>query len=350
MELKLKQAVRLNPDSFQANHNVGELYIQQGKLETAIPYLEKAQQIQPSHYVNGYDLALAYLETQKLAKARQRIQDLLQRKDSAELHNLLGEVEEQSGNSVAAADEYQRAAHMEPSEKHIFDWGNQLLLHQALEPAVQVFGHGVERYPRSAKLRIGLGIALYSRSHYDEAIQSLCAAVDLDPSDPRPYFFLGKMYDISSAMAGEVTRRLALFVEQQPRNALAHYYYALSLWKSQRGENSQVDLNQVEALLKTAVKLDPKSAETYFQLGTLHSDQQKYAEAIGEYQLAVKLQPDFADAHYRLGKAYLRMGQKAQAQEQMEIYQRLHAQKLKQTGKRGGDVVFTVNEVPKKGP
>jgi tetratricopeptide (TPR) repeat protein len=348
IEFKLKQALRLNPNNFELNHNLGEFYIQQEKLAAAIPYLEKAQRIDPAHYVNGYDLALAYLQTQSLAQARRHIQGMLRTKDTAELHNLLGEVEEAAGNSVVAANEYQRAAHMEPNEKHLFDWGNQLLIHNAYEPAAQVFDHGVRRHPTSARLRIGLGIALYSRGQYDEAVKSLCLAVDMDPSDPRPYFFLGKTYDVSVQMAEEVTKRLAHFVRLYPKNALAHYYYGLSLWKGQRGQDSQ-HVDQVEELFKSALALDPGIAEAHLQLGILYAHQQKDADAIREYEMAIKLQPDLADAHYRLGQAYQRSGESVRAKEHFEIHGRLRSDRLAPgQQKRGGErpMVLTVTEEP----
>jgi tetratricopeptide (TPR) repeat protein len=347
IEFKLKQALRLDPNNFELNHNLGEFYIQQEKLAAAIPYLEKAQRIDPSHYVNGYDLALAYLQTQSLAQARRHIQGMLRTKDTAELHNLLGEVEEAAGNSLVAANEYQRAAHMEPNEKHMFDWGNQLLLHSAYEPATQVFTHGVRRHPSSARLRIGLGIALYSRGQYDEAVKSLCLAVDMDPSDPRPYFFLGKTYDVSIPMAEEVTKRLAHFVRLYPKNALAHYYYALSLWKGQRGQDSQ-GVDQVEELFKSALVLDPGIAEAHLQLGILYAHQQKDADAIREYEMAIKLQPDLADAHYRLGQAYQRSGDGVRAKEHLEIYRQLRTDKPQGQPKRDEQrpIVLTTTEAP----
>src|SRR5208337_4526694 len=67
IEGNLKQAVALRPDSFEANHRMGEFYLHAGRLKAGIPYLEKAQRLNPAHYVNGYDLALAYLETGDLA-------------------------------------------------------------------------------------------------------------------------------------------------------------------------------------------------------------------------------------------------------------------------------------------
>src|SRR5919108_4355834 len=70
IERSLKDALHRNPESFDANHNLGEFYVRQGKLAAAIPYLEKAQQLDPKHYANSYDLALAYLQSGDLSRAR----------------------------------------------------------------------------------------------------------------------------------------------------------------------------------------------------------------------------------------------------------------------------------------
>src|SRR6202040_4487724 len=96
-EEQFRKAVELEPENFDANHNLGEAYVRSGKISQAAPFLEKAQQIDPSSYDNGYDLSLAYIQIGRLADARQLLQDLLKRKNTAELHNLLGEVEEKDG-------------------------------------------------------------------------------------------------------------------------------------------------------------------------------------------------------------------------------------------------------------
>jgi tetratricopeptide (TPR) repeat protein len=323
IERRLQHAARVAPGSFEAHHNLAEFYIHQGKLAAAIPHLEKAQAIDPSHYVNGYDLALAYLQTGRLPQAREQIRRLLQAKDNAELHNLLGELEEKAGNLVEAAEEYQRAAHMDPSEEHLFDWGNSLLQLRAFEPATRVFGAGLERYPASARLQIGLGIAQYSRGHYEDAVKSFCRAADLAPTDPRPYQFLGEMYGVSPAQAEEVTRRLAEFVRVQPTNALAHYYYALSLWKGGSAEAAPGDRARIEKHLRQAVALDPRMTKGHLQLGILFFDERRYPEAIRELRTAVRLDPALAQAHYRLAQAYQRTGQPALAARELEAFQRL---------------------------
>ena len=337
-EVEFKKAAELEPGNFDANHNLGEFYIRAGKIAESTPYLDKALRINPAAYDNGYDLSLAYLQMDRLVDARQVAQALLKQKDTGELHNLLGQIEEKDGKFVPAANEFEIAARMDASESNLFDWASELLLHRTLEPAIDVFRQSAERYPNSPRLAIGLGIALYARGNYDEAVKSLLRAADLSPSDPRCFYFLSKSYDSSPSQADEVIQRFARFAELQPTNPRASYYYAMSLWKRKRAQDPSLDLHQIESLLQKAVTLDPKLAEAHLQLGTLYSDQSQYAEAIPEYAKALENNPDLADARYRLGQAYVHTGEKAKAQEQFQIYQQLRAQQLADLDKQRAEI------------
>jgi tetratricopeptide (TPR) repeat protein len=337
-ETEFRKAVELDPGSYDTNHNLGEIYVAAGKLTDAVPYLEKAQKINPAAYDNGYDLALAYAKTGKLDDGRNLVQDLLQQKDTAELHNVLGEIEEKDGKFIAAENQYETAAHMDPSESNLFDWGSELLVHRTLDPAVNVFQSATEHYPNSPRLAIGLGMALYSRGNYDDAVKALLQAADLNPSDPRCYYFLSKAYDSSPSQAENVIQHFRHFAELQPQNARAHYYYAMSLWKGRRAQDSNFDVRQIESLLKRSIALDPKLPDAHLQLGNLYSDQAKYADAIPQYQHALQENADLPDAHYRLGQAYVHTGQKVRAQEQLEIYQRLRTQHLAELDKQRAEI------------
>src|SRR5713101_1179394 len=337
-EVEFKKALELEPQNYDANHNLGELYVRAGKVAAATPYLEQAQRINSASYDNGYDLALAYVVTSRFADARQLLQNLLKQKDSAELHNLLGEVEEKDGKFVAAANEYELAAHLDPSESNLFDWGSELLLHRTLDPAIRVFQSAAERYPNSPRVAIGLGIAYYSRGNYDDAVKSLLKAADLSPADPRVFPFLSRAYDSSPSQAEEVIARFRRFAEQQPNNGRAQYYYAMSLWKGKRAQDPNLDLTQIGVLLKKSIVLDPSLAEAHLQLGNLYSDQQKYADSVPEYLRALGLNSDLADAHYRLGQAYVRTGEKDRAQEQFQVYQKIREQHLADLDKQRAEI------------
>ena len=333
-EVEFKKALALGPANYDTNHNLGEFYIAAGKIALAVPLLEKAHQVKPEAYDNGYDLSLAYLETGKDAEAERVVKALLARKDTAELHNLLGDIEEKKGNFLGAEHEYETAAHMDPSESNLFDWASELLLHRTLDPAVEIFKDATLRYPKSQRLAVGLGMALFSRGNYDDAVKALLRAADLNPSNPQCYYFLSKAYDSSPGQADEVIQHFRRFAELQPQNSRALYYYAMSLWKGRRAQDAGIDFGQIESLLKQSAELDPKFAEARLQLGNLYSDQRNYAAAVPLYQQALALNPELADAHYRLGQALVHLGKRDEAQQQLEVYQKLRAQHLAELDKQ----------------
>ena len=337
-EEQFKKAITLEPRNYDANHNLGELYVRVGKIAASVPFFEEAQRVNPESYENGYDLSLAYLHAGRTSDARRSVQNLLQQKNSAELHNLLGEIDEKNGKFIAAANEFETAAHLDPSESNLFDWGSELLVHRTLDPAVEVFRNATQRYPNSPRLAIGLGMALYSHANYEDAVKSLLRAVDLDPSDPRPYRFLAQAYNSSPAQADEVIQCFHRFTELQPQNPRAPYYYAMSLWKGRRTADTGLDLQQIESLLKTSLNLDPTFADAHLQLGNLYSDKKQYAEAAPEYVSALKYDPTMSDAHYRLGQIYVHTGEKQRAQEQCEIYQKLRAERMAKVDRQEAEI------------
>jgi tetratricopeptide (TPR) repeat protein len=346
---QFRKALELEPHDYDANHNLGEFYIQEGKIAEAIPFLEAAQRLTPSSYDNSYDLSQAYLLTGQLTRSRQLVEKLVAEKNTGELHNTLGQIDEKEGKFVEAANEFGIAAHLDPSEENLFEWGSEFLLHRTYEPAIEVFTKATERYPNSPRLFIGLGMALYSRGKYDDAVKALLAASDLNPADPRCYLFLSKAYDSSPNQAQDVIRRFRRFSELQPSNPLAAYYYAMSLWKGKRAEDPGSDLGEVESLLQKSVSLDPKLAEAHVQLGNLYADRHEYAKSIPEYTKALEVNANLPDAHYRLGQDYVHVGQKGRAQAEFEVYQKLRAQHLAEVDKERAEVqqfVYTAKAPP----
>jgi len=346
--VQFRKALELEPRNYTPNHNLGEFYIQSGKIADARPFLEQAQRINPSSYDNGYDLAMANLLTGRLGEARQLVQNLMRSNNTGELHNLLAQIDEKDGKFVEAANE-----HMDPSEDNLFDWGSELLLHRTYEPAIDVFREATRRYPSSPRLQIGLGMTLYSRGLYEEAVKALLAAADLNPSDPRCYLFLSKAYDSSPNQAEEVIQRFRRYSEIEPSNALAQYYYAMSLWKGKQAQGAGLNRQVVESLLKKSIELDGKLPEPHMQLGNLYADQHEYEKSIPEYVRALELNPNLPEAHYRLGADYVHVGQKDRAQSEFDVYQKLRAQHMAELDKERAEVqqfVYSAKAAPSTKP
>lgn len=208
----------------------------------------------------------------------------------------------------------QRAAELNPSEANLFDWGTELLSHRAADQAIEVFTSGHRLFPRSTRTLLGLAVALYSRGSYDQAAERFFEATDLNPSDPAPYLFLGKISSGAITGSDGFALRLERFARLQPENAWANYYYAASLPRTSP---------KARALLEKAVRLDPKMGDAFLLLGIIYTDEGNWAKAISAYQSAIAATPQLEQTHYRLAMAYRKTGQAAKAQKEMELYQQL---------------------------
>jgi Tfp pilus assembly protein PilF len=280
---------------------------------------------------SAYDLALAYAKSGDYARARDQLQSLSAQQQTAKSHHLLALVDEKLGNSLDAVREYQRAAELDPSEPNMFDWGSELLLHHAPEPAIQVFTKGNNLFPNSTRMLIGLGAAEFAAGSSERAFQRLCQASDLHPEDPLPYVFLAKIQRTENSVPLEVMDRFKRFVDLRPNNAEADDLYATALWKQNQQTPSDAVLVQVESLLKTAIRLDSKLAHAYLQLGIVHAYQRNFPAAIAGFKHAIEIQSDLEEAHYRLAQAYRISGNPDEARSEIAVYERLRQQSQQQT-------------------
>ena len=172
-----------------------------------------------------------------------------------------------------------------------------------------------------------LGTSLFGAALYDEAALRLCDASDLNPTEPEPYIFMGKIERESPTPLPCVEQKLARFLQTQPNSPLANYLYAMAVWKRQEQRADPLALQQVEMLLTKAVKVDPNCVDAYLQLGILYSSQHNYEKSIGFYTKAIEMDPQLGEAHYRLGVAYDRTGEPEKAKREFVLHDEIEKQK-----------------------
>jgi tetratricopeptide (TPR) repeat protein len=243
---------------------------------------------------------------------------------------------EKQGKALEAAREYQRAAELDPNETNLFDWGTELLTHRAADQAVEVFTTGHRLFPRSIRMLLGLAVALYSRGSYDQAAQRFFEAADLNPSDPAPYLFLGKISNGPITDSPGFAERLERFARLQPENAWANYYYAATLTRTSP---------KTRALLEKAVRLDPKLGDAFLLLGIVYAEEGSLTKAISAYQSAIEATPPMEEAHYRLAQAYRKTGETGKAQKELELYQQLSQQSAQKLERERGEIQQFVFEL-----
>jgi tetratricopeptide (TPR) repeat protein len=246
---------------------------------------------------------------------------------AAEMHRRKGDTSEWEGHPLEAVREYQLAAQLQPSELNLFAWGAELLLHRAFEPAVEVFAKGQRLFPNSVRMAVGLSIATYDQGATERGEQLLLRACDINPADPAPYLFMGRLQEAERIELPGWTEKLRRFSFLDPGNPMAHYYYAVALRK-QSPETE--DNSAIEAELKKAIGLDPKLGKAYLQLGILYATKKDNPAAIAAFEKAIENLPLPDEAHYRLAQIYRQAGDMDKAREEIALYNQISQQKTRQ--------------------
>ena len=118
-EKSLREAVKRQPEGFDANHQLGRLLVAEGKAREGLPYLEQASRLNPGDYENAYELALARADSGDYERAGTEVRTLLtlqlkSGQEQAEPHHLLGEVDEKLGNPLEAVQRVSAGGGTEP--------------------------------------------------------------------------------------------------------------------------------------------------------------------------------------------------------------------------------------------
>lgn len=332
-EARLRAALAREPENFRANHALGNLYLEEHRFVEAIPLLKKACQLNRNNPQSCRDLIQAYQGAGQYNQARSQLESFLASDDRAEWHRRLGDVDEASKQPLAAEREYERAVEQDGSEENYFAWAGELLVHRAVEPAIEVFTKGVRAYPRSERMLAGLGAALYANGQYGTAAQRVCEASDLNPTDSTPYAFLGEMEQFSTEPLPCAQVRLGRFANDHPENPWANFYYALALEKSGAGRTVVI-----ENLLEKSIAADRKFAPGYLELGILNSERDNSTKAAEFYERAAAADPNLAEAHFRLAQIYKRAGKGDKAAQEIETFERIKRSDARQVEQRRREI------------
>jgi len=149
------------------------------------------------------------------------------------------------------------------------------------------------------------GITLYKQKKYSEALDEFKLAKAMDLSDPRPNYYIGKVF----ADNGESDKAMENFkasIKRDPNYIDAHLelaaiYMSASMWTDALAEYNDI------------IQLDPLKAEAHFSRGVVLSSMQKDQDAVKEFEEALKLKPDYGRAHYNIGVILFRKGFKNEA-------------------------------------
>jgi tetratricopeptide (TPR) repeat protein len=157
-----------------------------------------------------------------------------------------------------------------------------------------------------AEVQFHLGNLLMRTRRMDEAETYLKQAIALDAELARPYEGLGFI----EMRRDHYDKALDYFKQaatHDSKNFFAHYYYAEALQREAQGGFNADTAAKVANELRTAIKLRPQFAQSYYLLAFVAlASNGDLKEGLAAIQTAIRLAPQ--NKHYRLTLARIQMG------------------------------------------
>lgn len=276
------------PGHPHASHNLGEIAMQLGKAEAALPYYAAALAADPSQSQFWLSYANALVGLGRLDGAAELLAEGRRR-------GLAGPAAEPLTARIAAG----RQADA--------DFATGVALHQAgrFAQAVEQYQTALTRRPDHADATSNLAIALHSLGRNAEAEATCRRAIAIKPEHVGAHLNLGNILlglDRPADAAASFRRAISI----DPVNLGGHVNLGNVLY-------SQGQLDGAEACYRRAIEIDPRCAEAHCNLGLVMGDCGRLQEAEESLKRSLAIRPDYPDALSNLAIALQHLGRFGEA-------------------------------------
>ncbi len=359
-----EQALQHAPAMYEAENNLGLVLLALNDETGAIDRFRRANAIKADADVVLHNLSLALARLDSLDTALSLIDRALRiQPDKAKYHQQRGAVLAQLQRHAEARGAFLRAIALDSTLAVSYnELGNSYYAAEEIGPALQAFQQALERYPDYVASRylgkeasrnqvhldlltgcdaaekisgdyatvyLNLGKSYLAMNQDQLAEGAFQKAVSLQPQRPDAYEWLALLYQqrkqerqsrIMTAQGRFCRGRFALELdslqaaERYGRQALQfHPRYADALALMAEICIKQARLNEAEAFLQQAMRLDKRSEYLWLVQGDYHVRRRLQEEALAAYGKALQINPDSVPALGRLAALLRSMGREEEA-------------------------------------
>ncbi len=297
----LRNAVAYEPDALQWRYLLAAHQTFEGALEEVEEQLRFLVERYPEHVPTKLRLGNLLVDSGRLDEAVPFFEGALAREpDSAAAIAGLARIDREQGRFEEAVQGFRRALELQPSADSLYH--PMALAYRALgetDKAREVIGlnkHGAVAFPDPIV----------------ESLARLNRSVD------------GSFHEAASAMRrGEMERATRLYrkyLEGQPNDPIGHHNLGVALLASD-GWNEGI------AALRKALELDPDYRGGHFSLGSALAEEGKLEEALYHYTRALEIDPEDSSVHAEWATLLAKTGQPERALEELA---KLRARRLEE--------------------
>jgi Flp pilus assembly protein TadD len=303
--------------------HLAEILISHGEYSESIEALKAAAEIDSDRADLQFNLALAQFQAGRPDDAAGTAEKCKALDDTADLEDLLGDIQESRGDNLAAVRSYQAAVALAPSEeKYRLSLAVELIRHNSFEAAKAVLKQAEDLEPKSWRIQLALGMVEHFAGTDEEATRFLLQAAEFAP-DPQPALkYLGDIQmDRASAPNPAALARLCAHADRQPKDGNMQYYCGALLFRRDSASGHQTDAEEILRRLHASAGLLPDAPAPHCQLGRAYRWLERWQEALDESETCARLDANSADAHYRLAEIYHHLGKTEQWQKEMKLFE-----------------------------
>ena len=207
--------------------------------------------------------------------------------------------EESAGNYDAAENTYKQGLAVAPENPEFLKrLGVLEQTELKFDDSIRLFEQVLASDPGYKGVNFFLGLSLFGKNEFLPSIDYFERELKTPRPHPRTEYYLGLALQSVGRM-DEAISHLNQSLAVDPKDADALYELARL--------HKNASLHSIEALKA----LDPESFQLHALMGEVYADQQRYSDAIAEYQKALAKRPDAPGMRFLIGVAYW-------AQRQME--------------------------------
>jgi tetratricopeptide (TPR) repeat protein len=320
---ELAIAARLNASNAATQEALGQAWMLLKEPAKAAPAFQAALRSGDSSSDLLYNTALALSDCGRAAEAEPLLARMPGVESSAEAQSLYGDVDEQLARFEDAAKHYANAVRLAPTEANLYVLGIEFLRHWTFEPAAKEFAAGIQAFPASQRMRLGLGVALYGAGNYSQAVPVFADLLAANPANSMYAELLGRTCTVLTEGQQPQCAALIAWAENHPHDAVLATYAATSILHQPAGA---AQLALARHLLQTALHTQPGLPEAHYAMGLLLQTESQWPQSIPELRAAIRLRPAYASAHYRLALALAHTGRHQAANAEIALEQKYNQQ------------------------
>lgn len=304
---EFRKVTELAPNLSAAFVNLGAAYLQDRQFGEAIPPLKHAVEMNPELIGAQQMLGYALLAEGYAAEAIPHL-------EIANVPDALGVAQLETGKLPEAIANFELALSKHPNDPELLYYlsrASGLLSKNAADTLES-------GYPDSARAHQSLAENYAALRQVSEAEKEYKQALQDSPTAPGIHLGLGELY-ASASQWDKAAEEFRAEAKIQPGNAEAAYRLGSALLQLGKVKDAREEL-------KRANDLRPHMPETLYSLGKAASLDGDYAaaeKAWNEQLSTEKDTPLAAQAHFGLAGVYRKTGQVAEAEREMQEYQKL---------------------------